>query len=109
MLDLRSRSAMHFATVHLPDDLDPESIEVSGEVMSRLIAALRPIRRNSNKPVLGDSYELHYQAGMNPTTVFVRIIDDDKLAFTWDDFNYVGGNPTEFQAAIDSVLESSRQ
>jgi hypothetical protein len=109
ILDLRSQSAMHFATVHFPEDSHAESIEVSGETMSRLIAALGPIRRNSNKPVLGDSYELHYQAGMNPTTVYVRMIDEEQLKFTWDNFSYVGGNPKAFKATIESVLETQPQ
>ena len=98
---------MHNASVHFPNGAGPDHVAVAGETMARLISALRPIRRNSDNPVIGDAYELWYQAGMDPTNITVKIVDDDTLVFVWDDFTYVGGNPKMFKATLDSVLKTN--
>jgi hypothetical protein len=102
-LALRSRSAMHHTTVRFPGVQSRSPIPVSQSEMQRLIAALYPIKKVSSKALIGDCFDLAYQAGMSPTSVRVRLDGKDHLVFEWDSIVYIGGAPSAFQSCIDSL------
>jgi hypothetical protein len=104
-LDILSRTRMSSASVTYPDGYNATLARDQYDMMRNLIASLSPIRSVKEATLEDYDYQLVYHAGMDPAIINVKLSDENKLTYKWDDYVYTGGDLARFRNGVNAIRQ----